>query len=204
MVKFRAQPGINGVALLALDGKIRGNVIGGGSLLVGVLVTGVALDRKSLELSNRPALMAIGAIEPGMPSDQGEAIIVFPDSLQNDVPAFYGVTLLAVSPHLAAMNIGVTVSAIGTGVGEDGLGMTLGAGHAFVQTAQRVPGFVVIELGDGADGLPTRGGMAVLTSNIQVAMRTAGDRISGLTVERTGRAARKQTHGSPTKDRRRQ
>jgi hypothetical protein len=175
-------------------------VIGGGSLLVGVLVTGIALDRESLELSNRLALMAIGAIQPSMPSDQGEAIIVFPDSLQNDIPAFDGMTLFAISSHLAAMNIGVTVRAIGTGVGEDGLGMTLCAGYAFVQTAQRISGLVVIKLGDSANGFPTRGGVAVLTRDIQVAMGTAGDRRSGLTIERTATAARKQTHGSPAKD----
>lgn len=45
VVEFRAQPGINSVALLALHRQIRGNVVGSSRLFVGVLMAGVALDR---------------------------------------------------------------------------------------------------------------------------------------------------------------
>ena len=45
MVEFRAEPGVNGVALLALHRQIRGDVVGGGSLLESVLMARVALDR---------------------------------------------------------------------------------------------------------------------------------------------------------------
>jgi hypothetical protein len=41
-----------------------------------------------------------------------------------------------------------------------------------MQAPQRILGFVVIELGHRADGLPPHRGMAVLTRDIQVAMRT--------------------------------
>jgi hypothetical protein len=44
-------------------------------------------------------------------------------------------TLLAVSTHLAAMDIRMAVSAIGSGIGEHGLGVTLGAGNSLMQSA---------------------------------------------------------------------
>jgi len=133
---------------------------------------------------------------------------VFPNSLQDDIPALDGVTALAVGAHLATMNVGMTVGAIGSCVGENGLGMTLGAGYTFVETAKRVPGFVVVKLGNGADGFPACGGMAVLTGYGQVAVRTAGNcgpglAIAGLAIERTCIAADDQIHGSQENDRRR-
>jgi hypothetical protein len=42
-----------------------------------------------------------------------------------------------------------------------------------MQAAQRVLGFVVIELRHRADGLPSHRGMAVLTRDIQIAMGTS-------------------------------
>jgi len=81
---------------------------------------------------------------------------VFPNSLQDEVPAFHGVTAFAVCAHLAAVDIGMTIGTVGSCVRKHRLGVALGTSNAFVQTAQRIFGLIVIELGDGTDGLPSR------------------------------------------------
>ena len=156
VIEFRAQPGIDGVALLTLDRKVRGHVVGSGGLSICILVTGIALDRKPLELSHRFAFMAVRAIKASVTADQGEAIIVFPNTLQDDVPAFNGVAGFAVCTHLAAMDVSVTIGAVRTRVRKDRLSMALGTGNTFVQAAQRIFGLIVIELGNRADGFPSR------------------------------------------------
>jgi hypothetical protein len=84
--------------------------------------------------------------------------------------------LCAVSPHLPAMNVGVAVGTVRSGIREHRLGMTLGTRHSLVQAAKRIFRCVVIELWNRADGLPARGCMAVLARDIQVAMRASRDR----------------------------
>jgi len=44
VIEIRAQPGIDGVALLTLYGEIRSHVTRSGGLPKGVLVAGIALD----------------------------------------------------------------------------------------------------------------------------------------------------------------
>ena len=53
-----------------------------------------------------------------MSSHKGETIVVFPHPLQNDVPSFDGMAPCAVSPHLPAMNVGVAVGTICSGIRE--------------------------------------------------------------------------------------
>lgn len=81
---------------------------------------------------------------------------MFPNSLQDDVPALHGVAAFAVCPHLAAVDVGMTIGAVGTRVRKHRLGMALGTGNAFVQAAQRIFSLIVIELGNGTDGFPSR------------------------------------------------
>lgn len=170
VIEFRAQPSVDAVALLTLNGKSRGHVIGLGGLLIGALVTGITLNGKSLELPNCFALMTVCTLQSGMASHQRETIIVFPHPLQNDVPSLHRMALCAVSPHLPAMNVGVAVGTVRSGVREHRLGMTLGTSHSLVQAAKRIFRGVVIELRNRADRLPPCGRMAVLARDIQVAM----------------------------------
>lgn len=116
VIELRAQPSIDGVALLTLDGKTRSDVIGLGGLLIGALMTGVALDRKSLELSDSLALVAVRTVQSGMSSHQRETVVVFPHPLQNDVPSLHRMTLCAVGPHLPTMNVSVAVGAVRSGI----------------------------------------------------------------------------------------
>ena len=176
MVKLRAQPGIDRVALLTLDGKARGHVIGFGGLLIGALVARITLNGKPLELPDRLTLVAVRTIQSGVSSHQWKAVIVFLDSLQNDVPPFHGMALFAVGSHLPAMNVSVAIRAIGSGVREDWLGMTLRARHSLVQATEGISCLVVVELRHCTDGLPARRCVAVLTGNIEVPVRAARNR----------------------------
>lgn len=66
MVKFRALPVVYRMTLLALRGKSRSNMVRRGSLLEGSLVAGVTLNRETLKLSYRFALVTVRAVESGM------------------------------------------------------------------------------------------------------------------------------------------
>lgn len=81
------------------------------------------------------------------------------------------------------MNIGVTILARLSDVGEYRLGMALRAGHLLMQAAERILGFVVIKFRDGADRLPTRGGVAILAGYGKGTVRTS----SGLPLSGGGR-----------------
>ena len=75
-------------------------------------------------------------------------------ALRGDVPALHGVALRAIGTHLAAVNVRVAIGAIFSNVGEDRFGVALHALHFFVHAAEGVIGFVVIELGNRANGTP--------------------------------------------------
>ena len=81
--------------------------------------------------------------------------------------------LLAIGSKLAAVDIGMAVRAAGAHVGENRLGMAVGAADALMKTTQREFCRVVIEFRDSPYRLPPQRGMAVLTGNVQISVRTA-------------------------------
>ena len=134
-------------------------------LLECVLMAGVTLDRQPLELSDCFALVAVRAIQTGMSTDEREAVIVLLHILQDDVPSLHSVAVLAVCPHLPAVNVRVAVGAMRSHIRENHFGVALRAAHAFVKATQWILGFVVIKFGDGADRLPSHRRMTVLAGN---------------------------------------
>jgi hypothetical protein len=56
----------------------------------------------------------------------------------------------------------------------------------------------VVKLGDGADGLPTGSGVAILARNRQGAVRTAG--VASLTRRQWGAGSRPGEQNQPTQD----
>ncbi len=62
--------------------------------------------------------------------------------------------VLAIRAHLPAMYVGVAVGACVSYIGEEKLSVALGAGHVRMHSTQRIPRFVVIELGQVTDRLP--------------------------------------------------
>jgi hypothetical protein len=203
VIELGAQPGVHRVALFALDreSRRRSRMAWSVSLLVRRLMARIAADIESLELAHRGALMAIRAIQPRVPSSQGESVFMIRRQLKGDVPALHRMTLFA-GPHLTAMNVGVAVAAAGPCVREHWLGMALRAGNVLVHAPQRKAGFVVIEFRNCADRLPPHRGVAVLAGDIQVAVRTTRYGLrTPLRETRSGRCAKqgadrrhRQTH----------
>ena len=82
------------------------------------------------------------------------------------------------------MNISVAIRTIFADDGEHRLNVTLNAFHFFVQSAQGIFRFVVIEFGNRANRTPTRGSVAILAGNIERPMGIS----SGLILRRRKRS----------------
>ena len=100
------------------------------------------------------------------------------DVLHRNSPPFHVVAVLAVRSKLAAVNVGVAIRAFRAGIAEHQVRVTLPAGDSFVHAAQRKLGLIVIKFGNAANRLPRGKGMAVLTGEIQVAVRAARSGVS--------------------------
>ena len=81
--------------------------------------------------------------------------------------------LLAGRSELATMDVGVAVRAFRADFRKHQIGVALPARNLLVHPAQRIAGLVVVELGNVADRFPSGEGMAILTRNGEVAVRTA-------------------------------
>src|SRR5664279_1668574 len=81
-------------------------------------------------------------------------------------------TLFTSGAKLSAVKVGVTVLTTHSHVTKYQAGVALLATHIGVQATQRVPGFVVIELRDAANGPPRSEGVTVLARHAEVAVRT--------------------------------
>ena len=105
-------------------------------------------------------------VDCGMGSNQRKAIVVLLDGLDVDTPSLHGVALLAFRTHLAAMNISVTVGALGSGVAKYQACVALPASYILVKTAQGILRLIVIELRNIADRLPRCECMTVLAGHV--------------------------------------
>jgi hypothetical protein len=109
--------------------------------------------------------MAGDAINGRMRPDQREAILVGAYRLHRHIPAEYRVTLLAVRPELAAMDVGMAVGTLRTHVTEYRFGMALDAIDLRMHALQGIAGLIVIEFGNGADRFPARLRMAIFAGD---------------------------------------
>jgi hypothetical protein len=126
--------------------------------------------------------MAGDAVNGRVRPDQREAILVGAYRLHRHIPAEYGVTLLAVCPELATMDVGVTVSTLRAYVTEYRFGMALDAIDLRMHAPQGIAGRIVVEFGNGADRFPTRLCVAILAGNGQGAVWAARLRIGRTTI----------------------
>ena len=133
-----------------------------------------AVGREALKLADRRALVALIAGNRRVRPEEWEPVLVIPELLRGDLPPQHGVATRAVRAHLALMHVGVTILAVLTDLRENRLDVALCAFHFFVHAAQRILCFGVIEFDDTPDRTPARGGMAVLTRNVQRAVRALG------------------------------
>lgn len=175
VVEIRSQPTVHGVAGLAGGRKSRGLVIREFGLRERLRVAGDAICGKPLELAGARALVTIVAGERGVCADQGETVLVCAEVLKARLPAANRVALFAVRAELAPMDVGVAIRALGSRLGEDQADMALRTGYSLVKASQRITSFVVVKLEDVAQRFPGREGVAILTRDVQIAVRTARD-----------------------------
>lgn len=107
--------------------------------------------------------MACFALHHGVRADERKPVLVILNVSIGDLPAFCGVATFTIRAELAAMDIGMAIGAMGTYILENERGVALDAAYVLVHSPQRIAGVVVIELGDGADRLPTRVRVTILT-----------------------------------------
>ena len=115
------------MALLTGAWETSCDVVGRCRLLIGCGVAGITLERESLELSNRGALVAAVARQRCVPADQGKAVLMIPHSLKRDLPALHAMAPLTIGTHLPTVDIGVAVSAPCASIRKHRLCVALGA-----------------------------------------------------------------------------
>jgi hypothetical protein len=175
VVELRAQPTVKGVARRAtrrleqFPGLL---VVWIRSLLIIREMAGNAFDGKTLELTNRSALVAVLTLHGGVSAEKREAILVILNLLNSIVPTENRVALRAVRAHFPLVNIGVAILTILAHVREYRFYVALRALNFLVHATQRIPRFVVIKFRDGADGAPASGGVAILAGNGERSVRT--------------------------------
>jgi hypothetical protein len=117
------------------------------------------------------------AIQCGVRTQQWKSVFVLLNLLYCDLPSLYGMTLLAIGAKLATVNIRVAVRALGPDIRENGFGVALLAGDAFMHAAQGKFCAIMIKLRDSADRFPARYCVAILAGNFQITVRAAADSI---------------------------
>ncbi len=177
VIELGIQPVIGPVATVTGNGKLGGDVIRVGRGLVIGCMAGIAIRGHRLEFAVGRAFVAGIAVHCGMCAGQREAVVMLLDLLDRDLPAPHRMALLAVGAQLPLVNIRVAILASLPDIGEHGLDVALGAGHRYVHAAQGVPGLVVIEFRNRADRPPPARRVAVLTGNVQIAVRAVRARI---------------------------
>ena len=136
-------------------------------------VTGVALRRHRLELAGRSSFMAGVAIHGRVRAGQRKAIIVLLHLPYGYLPPPNGMAPLAVCSQLALVDVGMAILTTLSNIGEYEPDVTSGAGYGRVHAAQGIFRLVVIEFRNGADRSPRICGVAVLASQVQIAVWTA-------------------------------
>jgi hypothetical protein len=114
------------------------------------------------------------AVRYSVRADQGKTVLVFIDGMNGNLPAGDAVTEVALRSVFAPVDIGVTVLAIASHVGENWIRVAFLAGHVGMQAAQRKAGLAMIEVGLRENWPPRGNGVTFLTGNFELTMRAFG------------------------------
>ena len=125
-------------------------------------VAAIARSGHGVVVTERSALVTRVAIHGGVRTDQREPHGVPFDLLDRYSPAANCVTGFAVGSQLAFVDVSMAGGAFRSYIGKYRLGMAEGAVNIHVHSAQRKLGLIMIKFRNGADRLPSNGGMAVL------------------------------------------
>ena len=118
--------------------------------------------------------MARIASHGGVSTDQRKSVLVLLDVLDGNLPALDRVTIRAVGSELPAMDVGMAIGAGMAYVSEHHLGVTLRAGaDRGMHAAERIPGFVMVEIRHRPDRLPTRVGVTRLARKAEATVRAS-------------------------------
>jgi len=110
------------------------------------------------------------AFQSRVSAHQREAVEVILDRLHRDVPAVHRMALFAIGAELPPVNVSVAIRTRGANILEHQLRMTLNALDFLVHTPKRIASLIVVKFGDGTDGLPAGGGVAIFARNVDRAV----------------------------------
>lgn len=173
MIKFGTQPGIGAMALFTGGRKASGQVIGASGRLIFLGMAGIALCSETLKLCGGRSLVAGSAIQRCVGSHQGKTVLVLVNLLRGNLPTLYAVALLTTGSELTLVDIRVAIGALVAYILKYRFDVALGARNSLMQPTQRVPGLIVVEFWCVSNRLPSAQGMAVLTGDIEGAVRTS-------------------------------
>jgi len=177
MVKLRVKPVVGRVAGFASGRELGRHVIRVQSRLKITGMTGIALRRHRLKAAIRGPLVTGIAIDCRVRSSQRESVRVLLNRLNGNLPSPNRMTLLAIGPQLALVDVGVAILAALADARKNHLHVTLRARNGYVHSTKRIARLVMVELGNGTDRPPTVRGVAVLAGSRQTsvwAVRTSG------------------------------
>jgi hypothetical protein len=141
-------------------------------------MAGIALRGQALKLSGGRSFVAGGTIQRCVGAHQGKTVLVLVDLLRGNLPALYAVALLTTGAELTLVDIRVAIGALVTYIRKYRFDVALGAGDSLMQPTQRVPGLIVVKFRRVSDRLPSAKGVAILTRDIQAAVRTSSIGVS--------------------------
>ena len=168
VVELCVEPAVKrNMASLATRRELGSHVIGIRCFLKIRHVAGLTGCRETHVLTSGGVLVALLAFHDGVRAEQREAVEVIVDGLHGHVPAIDRVALGAVGSVLAAVNVGVTISAVFADVGENRFYVAAYAGNFFVHAAQRIPGPVVIEFRVRLDRAPRGHSVAIFARDVE-------------------------------------
>jgi len=172
VIEFSALPAVEAMAARAVRRQIGCQVRRRGRLPIVGQVAAHALGTQAVIDPHRRLAMARIAWNRRVCAKQREPIEVVLHLVHRDAPPPHRMAVLAGGPHLAAMNVGMTIRALLAHLREDFADMALAASYLCVHGPQRVFCFgVVIELRLGPDRLPAHRGMAAFARDGEAAVR---------------------------------
>ncbi len=166
MIELRALPRIeSGMALLTSCRETERAVVRRTRIHVTGNMTSCTIGRKTLKLPGSRIPMAGIAFHQSMRANQRKPVLMIAHRFHRQGPTLDRMTLLALRPHLATMDVGMTIGAFVSDIRKYRTGMALGAGYFLMHAGKRKMRPVVIELRRIADRLPPRKGVTVLARN---------------------------------------
>jgi len=143
-----------------------------------VEVTAHALGREALavERTHRPRLVTGITIHCRVRPDEGKAVLMLIDGVDGNLPPRIPMTEFALRAVLAAVNVSVAVLTLLSDIGKDEVGVAILAWDFGMQAPQRKTCLTMFKFRHSPNGGPTLGRVAVLTPDVQAAVRALRSR----------------------------